>query len=368
MNFNPQSLAAALLCICAGGFAAAAAPAPAAPPPKWHPGHYVFVNTAAIAPKEHLTEHFRGVQKCYGWSVLEPEEGRYDFSAIKTDLALLKSHSKQLVLQVQYKAFGKGRRLVPDYIQGPRYGGGVYRASSGSFDPVIWNKKVGERMDAFFAALGREFDDDLTVEAVVLPETSPSASLARVPQDGVDRYTEELYLDALKQRLTAMRRAFPKTVVIQYVNYPPSLLPELTDYMKSVGVGMGGPDVYPRPHNYFDSEKGVYRLYPKMSGVVPLGAAVQSPDYSVASKLRTAAFDRGQDRSSVKVSAQDEAPIPVREHLTLAQEKLKLNYLFWSASPRHCLENVKALLAKPDLAADPAGGLDARLPAKAFLK
>jgi hypothetical protein len=335
---------------------------------KWHPGHYVFVGTANINAKEHLLEHFRGVQKCYGWSALEMAEGRYDFSAIEQDLTLLKNHGKYLVIQVQYKAFGKGRRLVPAYVQGPEYGGGVYRASSGSFDPVIWNKKVGERMDAFFAALGREFDNNPTVEAVVLPETSPSANLIKAPQPGVERYTEEIYLEGLKQRLTAMRRAFPHTVVIQYVNYPANLLPELTDYMKSVGVGMGGPDVYPRPHNYFDPEKGVYRLYPKMSGAVPLGAAVQSPDYSVASKMRTAAFDRGGDRNSVKVSPQDEAPIPVREHLTLAQDKLKLNYLFWSSNPRQCFENVKTLLAQPDLARDPVGGLDARLPAKAFLK
>ena len=348
--------------------AATAAPTPTDPAGKWHPGHYVFLNMADINPKEHLTAQFRGVQKCYGWPALEPEEGRYDFSVIKKDLALLKKHGKQLVLQVQYKAFGKGQRLVPAYIQGPQYGGGVYRASSGSFDPVQWNKKVGERMDAFFAALGREFDADPNVEAVVLPETAPSANFGKAAQSGVERFTEAGYLEALKQRLTAMRRAFPRTVVIQYVNYPSGLLPELTDYMKSVGVGMGGPDVYPRPHQYYDPEKGAYRLYPKMSGVVPLGAAVQSPDYSVASKQRTAAFDSGKERGSVQVNPEDEKPIPVGEHLALAQEKLKLNYLFWSAHPHPCFENVKTFLAKPELARDPAGGLDAHLPTKAFLK
>lgn len=362
------SFLAALFCLWTCVPAAGAESAQAAPAVKWRPGHYIFINTADINPKEHILERFRGVQKCYGWSALEPKEGFYDFSAIKKDVALLKKHGKQLVIQAQYKAFGKGRRLTPDYIQGPQYGGGVYLASSGSFDPVIWNKKVGERMDAFFAALGREFDSDPTVEAVVLPETSLSASLAKTPQQGVERYTDEIYLEALKQRLTAMRRAFPNTVVIQYVNYPPGLLPDLTDYMKSVGVGMGGPDVYPRPHSYFDPEKGVYRLYPKMSGVVPLGAAVQSPDYSVANKMRTAAFDRGGDSKSVKVTPQDEAPIPVGEHLKLAQDKLKLNYLFWSASPRNCFDNVKALLAKPEMANDPAGGLDAKMPTKAFMK
>lgn len=194
-----------LLLRCFWGAQLIAASPVAAQSPKWNAGHYVFVNTAPINPKEHLLEHFQGVQKCYGWWALETAEGRYDFSAIKKDAPLVKAHGK-------------------------------------------------------------------------------------------------------------------------------------------------------------------HRLYPKMSGVVPLGAAVQSPDYSVANKLRTAAFDRVADRASVKVTPQDEMPIPVEEHLKLAQEKLKLNYLFWSLSPRRCFENVKTLLAKPELASDPAGGLDTRLPTKAFLK
>ncbi|MHB8898693.1 MAG: hypothetical protein ACYC6Y_08100 [Thermoguttaceae bacterium] len=343
--------------------AAAVAQPPAA---KWHPGHYVFVGQGAIQP-EHLSEHFRGVQKLYTWSDMEPAEGRYDFSAIHRDLALLKPLGKQLVIQVQYKAFGKGQRRVPAYVEGPAYGGGVYLAGSGSFDPVLWNERVGRRMDALFAALGDEFDPEPGVEAVVLPETSPSAALDKKPQPGVEPYTTAIYVAALKARMAALRRAFPNTVVIQYANFPQAALPDLTAFMKEIGVGLGGPDVYPRPSNLSDPEQGIYRLYAPLSGTVPLGAAVQSPDYSVASWKRTAAFNRGQDRGSVVVTPEEEQPIPVREHLTLAQETLKLNYLFWSSHPKVYLANVKRMLAQPDLANDPAGGLDARLPAKAFI-
>jgi hypothetical protein len=137
--------------------------------------------------------------------------------------------------------------------------------------------------------------------------------------------------------------------------------------MKEIGVGLGGPDVYPRPSSLSDPARGVYRLYAPLSGTVPLGAAVQSPDYSVASWKRTAAFNRGEDRASVLVTPEEEQPIPVREHLQLARDTLKLNYLFWSAHPRHCLENVKRMLSEPDLADDPAGGLDSKRPSKAFL-
>lgn len=354
-------LAALLAGACAGSLASERAPAV-----KWHPGHYVFVGHGEIRP-EHICEHFRGVQKCYTWTSMEPEPGRYDFSRIRNDLALLEKHDKQLVVQIQYKAFGKGQRCVPAYVQGSEFGGGVYRASSGSFDPVLWNAKVGERMDALFAALGRALDRDPRVEAVVLPETSPSAALEKFPQPGVEAYTTAIYLAALKQRMLALRESFPNTVVIQYANFPQQALPELTAYMKSIGVGLGGPDVYPMPSNLSDPEKGVYRLYAPLSGTIPLGAAVQSPDYSVALWKRTAAFNRGQDRNSVAVTLEEEEPISAREHLKLAREKLKLNYLFWSASPKACFDRVKTMLAEPDLAADPAGGLDARCPTKAFI-
>ena len=217
-------------------------------------------------------------------------------------------------------------------------------------------------MDALFAALGEEFDSHPGVEAVVLPETSPSASLDKHPQPGVDPYTVPIYVAALKDRMTALRRAFPNTVVIQYANFPQPALPDLTAYMKEIGVGLGGPDVYPRPSGLSDPEWGVYRLYAPLSGTVPLGAAVQSPDYSVAFWKRTAAFNRGEDRDSVIVTPEEEQPIPVREHLQLAQDTLKLNYLFWTALLRHCLENVKRMLSEPDLADDPAGGLDSKRP------
>jgi hypothetical protein len=351
----------ALVATCLFGFAA-----DAKPPVKWHPGHYIFVGHGEIKA-EHILKHFRGIQKCYAWTKLESAQGQYDFSSIRNDLALLKQHHQQLVIQIQYKAFGKGQRFVPAYLQGAAYGGGVYLASSGSFDPVLWNVKVGERMDALFAALGREFDLDPGVEAAVLPETSPSAALEKFPQPGVDPYTTAIYVEALKKRMTALRQAFTHTVVIQYANFPQQALPQLTAYMKDIGVGLGGPDVYPRPSNLSDPEKGVYRLYAPLAGAVPLGAAVQSPDYSVALWKRTAAFNRGQDRNSVTITPEEETPIPPREFLKLAQEKLKLNYLFWSTSPKACFENVKKFLAEPDLVNDPAGGLESRCPSKAFI-
>lgn len=360
----------ALAAIAASPFLAGASPrawsALPAPAPKWHPGHYVFVGQARIRA-DHLASPFRGVQRMYAWSDLEPAQERYDFAGIETDLTLARAAGRQLVLQLQYKAFGDGQRRVPHYLQGPAYGGGVFRTMTGALDPVIWNDQVGARLDALIAALGRRFDRDPTLEAVVLPETSVSARLGMEPQPGVEAYSVPAYVLALQARMLTLRQAFPRTVVIQYLNYPVDALVPLANFMRQHGVGMGGPDVYPRDSPLADPQRGVYRLYAPLSGLVPLGAAVQSPDYSVAAKKASAGYKRRGRRDAEAASADDLLPIPVREHLQLARETLKLNYLFWSAYPRANLELVRQMLSAPDLAVDPAGGLVAALPQKAFL-
>ena len=351
-----------LLCLLA---ATAVLQAADSPKVKWHPGHYIFVGSSKLTTEMLTLPHFRGVQKIYTWRDFEPELGRYDFSALKTDLALVKKYDRQLVVQCSFKGFGKGARNVPDYLTGAEYGGGVYTTSKGSFNPVIWNTNVIARFDAVVAAFGREFDRDPNLEAVNLPETATSARLLKSPQASVEPYTDQAYLAALKQGMSSLRRAFPNTVVIQYLNFPQSLLGALTDYEKEIGVGMGGPDVYPRENASYNAENGVYRLYAKLAGTVPMGAAVQMENYSVASKKRSV-INRGEG-NHVEITAEDQIPIPVREHLQLAQSKLKLNYLFWAKTSGGDLERVTKLLAEPDLAGDPAGGLETKIPPKAFL-
>ena len=336
---------------------------------KWHPGHYVYIGGSKLTAEVLTLPHFRGVQKIYTWRQFEPEEGHYDFSTLKADLALARKHGRQLVVQFTHKSFTKGKRSVPEYLTGEKYGGGVYVTVKGALNPVLWNRHVAERLDAIIVALGREFDGDPNLEAVNLPESAPNAYLDKSPQAGVEPYTEQVYFEALKRQMTTLRRAFPNTVVIQYTNFPPKLLAALTDYEMEIGVGLGGPDVYPRADLVSDPERGVYRLYAKLAGTVPLGAAVQQENYAIAYKKRSA-LGRGlttQNGVPIVISPEDEIPIPVREHLKLAREKLKLNYLFWADSPKKDFASVQKLLAEPDLVGNPAGGLETSLPTKAFL-
>jgi len=258
-------------------------------------------------------------------------------------------------VQFSYKKFFVKGRSVPDYLTGDEYGGGVY----GESDLVIWNSNVIARFEAMLAAFGKEFDHDPNLEAVNLPETALGppgqlAKLAESPPKGIEPYNEKAYLAALKRQVFALRHAFPKTVVIQYMNFPETLIDEVSDYAMEIGVGMGGPDVYPREGSRLsDPQTGVYRLYQKLAGTVPMGAAVQKENYSLAAKKLS-----GWGRVHLgMVVPGDEIPFPVRDHLQMAQTQLKLNYVFWFMEPTRLNQDVIKLLAEPDLAGDPVGAL-----------
>jgi hypothetical protein len=144
--------------------------------------------------------------------------------------------------------------------------------------------------------------------------------------------------------MQAARDAFPTTVVIQYVNLPPESIQPLAEYAKAHGVGFGGPDIYPYDPVLTNPQRGVYRLYAPLSGIVPLGGAVQQNDYT-----RRAAF-RGP-----------EGETPVKEIYEFGRDKLRLNYIFWGTRPGY-FEKVQSMIAGASFPKDPAGGLNSARP------
>jgi hypothetical protein len=307
---------------------------------KWHPGHYAFVQSSQLN-ESFLYKHFQGVQKSYDWRTLEPEKDRYDLSAIRSDLIFLSKHEKRLVIQVQTKAFGAGKNCCPEYLSGPDFGGGVYKTQWGSFNPMIWDERVNRRLNALYQQLGKEFDQEPYLEAVVIPETAITGD---IPTNSNVPYTLEGYTRSVEEGMQQMKDAFPHTVVIQYVNMPLGLIQPLAAFAKAHGVGFGGPDIYPDDPLLNDPQKGVYRMYVPLSGIVPLGAAVQQNDY-----VQRAAFRGPPGEPTVK------------EIYEFGRNKLRLNYIFWGIRKDY-FEKVQAMMDEPAFPTDPAGGLNTTLP------
>ncbi len=313
---------------------------------KWHPGHYSLVSDEETPRDQYILGNFLGLQKKYTWKILEPQKGKYDFSIIKSDLAYLQKHGKRLVIQLQTKEFGQDLMNAPEYLKDASYNGGLYRTATGSLNPVLWNVKVAERIEALYKALGKEFDKEPFLEAVVIPETAVSSDIQRKDQKGVEHYTNEKYANALKQQMKVLKEAFPSTVVIQFTNFPKEVLYDLTKFQKENGIGMGGPDINLYSRGLNDPKEGVYQYYDSLAGYVPLGAAVQSQDYT---------YSKSEKYDGVVVKPS------VEQTYKFGKDRLHLNYIFWLIKPQY-FDKVITIMKSAEFPKDPAGGLNAALP------
>jgi hypothetical protein len=175
-----------------------------------------------------------------------------------------------------------------------------------------WDPAVQERFHKLLFALGKEFHG--RIEGINFAETSVGfGESGRLFPKG---FSFELYRDAIITNMKALKRAFPKSVAIQYANFMPGEWLPGNDkgYLRAVykaakewKVGMGGPDLLPhRPGQRNHS----YPLIRDAAAVVPTGIAVQDGNY--------------EDRDP-----RTGKPITVPELLDFATNYLKVDYIFW---------------------------------------
>lgn len=293
--------------------------------------HYVFFgqDRDKLAKAESFlgSRRLEGAQVAYTWRQLEPRKDGYDFSRIREDLALLTPRGKKLFIQLQDVSFHEHRINVPDYLlDDPVYNGGADKQWETKDDdvneerPIVggwmarrWDPAVQQRFHKLLLALGKEFDG--RVEGINLAETSIGVgSTGRLFPKG---FSFSRYRDAVIENMAALKKAFPKSVTIQYGNFMPGEWRPTSDkgYLSSVykaaaemKVGVGGPDLLPfRPGQL----KGPYPLIREAASKVPVGVAVQDGNYG--------------DRNPKTGQAASIADL-----LKFATEFLDVDYLFWS--------------------------------------
>lgn len=275
-------------------------------PVKWHPGHYAMAGRhdqykLSVKLKD---PEFQGIQAYFDWADLEPEYGKYDLSSIENVLQKAQANNLRLVIKIRYKSFNRWARkgtCAPQYIHDIN-GVGNPGASSGRTKCVarIYMPEVLERLNALIAVLGKRFDSEPFVEAVVMEETAG-------PDSTGPGYSLDKYMEALSSTLQAMRKAFPTTVILQQANWLPgndkvsdAAMGELFKQGESLGVGFSGPDLMP------GKKTTSTKLYPSYHSKIPLGMDTQSTyrrGYSV-----TEAFD----------------------YAVKDPKGLRLNYVFWN--------------------------------------
>jgi hypothetical protein len=289
--------------------------------------HYVFFgqDRKKIAADSAFfdTRTLEGAQVTYTWRQMEPQKDAYDFSMIREDLVLLDAHGKRLWIQIQDVSFDSSRINVPRYLlQDPIYNGGAAPQYNDRVDENHtrvsgwvarrWDPAVQQRFHQLLHALGKEFDG--RIEGVNLNETSVvfGESVRLFPKG----YSFEIYRDAIITNMKALKRAFPKSVAMQYGNFMPGEWRPTDDkgYLRAVyqaakesNIGMGGPDLMPyRPGQLL----GSYPLIREAAGVVPTAIAVQ-------------------DGNLAEVNPATGKRVEVSELMRFAADYLKVDYVFW---------------------------------------
>ena len=307
--------------------------------------HYVFFGQDREKLKEASsflqTKKLEGAQITYSWRQLEPEQDKYDFSAIREDLAFLTSKGKKLFIQLQDVTFSESRINVPRYLLNDAlYNGGAvkqYRVEEGKEEQAViagwaarrWDPAVQARFHKLLFALGKEFDG--RIEGLNFAETSVGFGYSgRLFPKG---FSFEIYRDAIITNMKALKRAFPKSVALQYANFMPGEWRATNDkgYLRAVykaakesKVGVGGPDLLPyRPGQL----KSSYPLIREAAGIVPVGIAVQDGNYE-------------------DVDPKTGKRITIAELIQFATEYLKVDYIFWCTQEPYYSEHLIPFLSR----------------------
>jgi hypothetical protein len=291
------------------------------------PHHYVFFNR----DRERISDvaflgarAFEGAQLKYTWRELERGKDGYDFSTIQRDLMFLSSKGKKLFIQLQDASFDPTIVNVPRYlVNDARYNGGAdkqYSIKDDDEEHAVpegwvarrWDPAVQDRFHKLLLALGRELDGK--IEGINLAETAVSfGESGRLFPKG---FTPATYRDAIVTNMLALKRAFPKSVTMQYANFMPgewlpgkdqSYLRSVYQRAKEMKVGVGGPDLLPDKPGQMSH---CYPLIRECAGDVSTGVAVQHGNYE---------YKNPKTAQRVTIS----------DLVGFAAEYLKVDYIFW---------------------------------------
>ncbi|MCB9329994.1 MAG: hypothetical protein H6574_02840 [Lewinellaceae bacterium] len=284
--------------------------------------HFVYFARDREAIHDHpflKIPRLEGAQIMYPWRMLEPEMGVYDFSSILEDFAYLRAHGKQLFIQLQDATFNPAYPGVPDYLLTEAYdGGAIYQLNdAGKPEGWVakrWNPQVQARFAQLLEALGSALDGK--IEGINLQETAIG-----VNQNADSTFSPEIYANAIKVNMLALKKAFPQSTAMQYANFMPGewlpgddkgFLRAVYQYGDSIGVSLGAPDLMVQRkgqlnHPIAMMHEGEFR--------VPLGIAVQDGNYI------------GQTGASTPLQQRDNL-VPLLH--AFAKDFLRVQYMFWT--------------------------------------
>jgi hypothetical protein len=278
---------------------------------KYHPGHYTIITNGVDAQKfmaSALQPGMAGIVRRYSWRALEPTQGVYDFSVIKSDLAWAQANGTHFVVVIDYKST-VAEKDGPAYLDAYEI-----RNVAGGYTLELWSPVVIARYNALIQALGAQVDSISSFEGLGNQESALSLNSATLNALG---YTPEKYRDALINMLSAATVSLPTSRVFWYMNFlagNQSYIGTIAAAVAPLGVVMGGPDDWPDNQSL---ETAAYPYYTQFAGKMPLFIQVEGLNY--AEPHKTSGY-----------ATKDWTPLELYE---FALTKLHVNYMFWMHVP-----------------------------------
>jgi hypothetical protein len=169
--------------------------------------------------------------------------------------------------------------------------------------------------------LGRRFDGQ--IEGINLPETAVDfGESGRLFPQG---FNPGVYRDAVLTNMMVLKRAFPRSVAMQYANFMPGgqlNLQSVYRWAKELKLGVGGPDLLPYKPGQM---RNCYPLIRESAGAAPSGIAVQDGNYEYRNPKT------GQ-------------PVTIPELVDFATQYLRVNYIFWCCQEPYYSQKLLPLL------------------------
>ena len=316
------------------------------PLPKDSIQHFVYFERDRESIINHpFLQHpmFKGAQIMYSWKDFEPQKGQYDFSILKEDYEYLKKHGKKIFVQLQDATFNPKYKAVPEYLFSGEYDGGAVLQYNDEGKPEgwvakRWNKKLRERFAMLLLALGKEFDGK--IEGINLQETAIG-----VRQNTDSSFSEQAYLNGLKENMLALKKAFSSSTTMIYANFMPGEFLPWTDkgylrsiyqYGEEIGVGLGGPDLMVTRKGQLNNPLA---LMHEGKYTVPLGIAIQDGNYTGKTG---ADLDYNEDAEKGNKSRMNIVPLL---H-AFAKDFLRVSYMFWVNQDPYFREDVMPCFSK----------------------
>jgi len=274
---------------------------------KYHVGHWIVMgrgDDSQAMMQTAVKPGVVGIMKRYTWRSLEPSQGVYQFGEIKSDLAWAAAHGMHLIVMIEYKTF-RYEKAGPAYLD--KYEG---HNNLGGFSLVLWNPTVTARYNALTKALGAQVDSNKNFEGIATQESAMSMDSSVLKQFG---YTPEKYRDALISMLSNATVNLKTSRVFWLMNFivgNQTYIGAVANAVKSKGVVMGGPDVWPDNKSL---QSRTYPYYTQFYGKMPLFGQVENVCYSephMTSGYKTKYWT-------------------MLELFNYARTKLHVNYMFW---------------------------------------